>query len=110
MKIKKDSQIRKISKKRRKISKVPKRKSQPKKRISKSKSQPKKRISKIKSKVKPKTQKRVSNKQKLCKRKKISIVMGEFKRGNLKMRNKQVVTNPKQAIAIALSEANRYCT
>ena len=35
--------------------------------------------------------------------------MGEFKNGKLKMRNKKPVTNPKQAIAIALSEANKYC-
>jgi hypothetical protein len=49
------------------------------------------------------------DKQKLCKRKKISIVMSEFKKGKLKMRNNKIVTNPKQAIAIALSEANRFC-
>ena len=35
--------------------------------------------------------------------------MGEFKSGKLKMRNQKPVINPKQAIAIALSEASRYC-
>jgi hypothetical protein len=37
--------------------------------------------------------------------KKIGKVMGEFKRGDLTS-NKKVVKNPKQAIAIAMSEAN----
>ena len=62
-----------------------------------------KKISKKKSNIRSKI------KQKQCRRKKISIVMGEFKSGKLKMRNKKPVTNPKQAIAIALSVANRYC-
>lgn len=35
--------------------------------------------------------------------------MKEFKNKSLKMRNGKVVTNPKQAIAIALNSANRYC-
>jgi hypothetical protein len=35
--------------------------------------------------------------------------MGEFKEKKLKLRNGSVVKNPKQAIAIALSEARRYC-
>ena len=38
--------------------------------------------------------------------KKVGKVMGEFKRGDLTS-NKKVVKNPKQAIAIAMSEANR---
>jgi len=46
---------------------------------------------------------------KQCRKEKISITMAEFKRGELKMRNKKQVTNPKQAIAIALSQADRYC-
>jgi hypothetical protein len=37
--------------------------------------------------------------------KKVGKVMGEFKRGDLTS-NKKVVKNPKQAIAIAMSEAN----
>jgi hypothetical protein len=37
--------------------------------------------------------------------KKIGKVMGEYKRGDLTS-NKKVVKNPKQAIAIAMSEAN----
>ena len=35
--------------------------------------------------------------------------MREFKYGKLKLRNNKTVENPKQAIAIALSEANRRC-
>jgi hypothetical protein len=73
-------------------------------------------LSKIKSKKRSQTKilskiksKRRSVKQKKCRNKKISIVMAEFKKGKLKMRNKKKVTNPKQAIAIALSEADRYC-
>ena len=41
-------------------------------------------------------------------KKKIKKVMGEFKRGTLKSGNsKKRVKNPKQAIAIALSEARK---
>ena len=41
-------------------------------------------------------------------KKKIKKVMGEFKRGTLKKgKSKKKVTNRKQAIAIALSEARR---
>ena len=36
---------------------------------------------------------------------KVGIVMGEFKRGTLRSGSGQHVTNPKQAIAIAMSEA-----
>lgn len=38
---------------------------------------------------------------------KISKVMREFKGGKLKSSSGQKVTNPKQALAIALSEARR---
>lgn len=38
---------------------------------------------------------------------KVSKVMGEFKEGTLKSSSGQTVTNPKQAIAISLSEARR---
>lgn len=40
---------------------------------------------------------------------KISKVMGEFKHGDLHSRSKKgpIVSNPKQAIAIALSEARK---
>jgi|TARA_R100000093_G_scaffold63957_1_gene34938 hypothetical protein len=41
------------------------------------------------------------------KKKKIKKVMGEFKRNKLKSSSGKKVTNPKQAIAIALSEARR---
>jgi len=37
--------------------------------------------------------------------KKVGKVMGEYKRGDLTS-NKKTVKNPKQAIAIAMSEAN----
>jgi len=38
---------------------------------------------------------------------KVKKVMGEFKLGSLKSSSGQKVTNPKQAVAIALSEARR---
>jgi hypothetical protein len=38
---------------------------------------------------------------------KVGVVMKEFKRGDLKSSSGQKVTNPKQAIAIALSEAGK---
>jgi hypothetical protein len=41
------------------------------------------------------------------KQEKIRKVMGEFKVGSLKSSNGQKVKNPKQAVAIALSEASR---
>jgi len=44
-------------------------------------------------------------KTKRGKRAKVRRVMREFKRGKLKSSSGQKVTNPKQAIAIALSEA-----
>jgi hypothetical protein len=50
-----------------------------------------------------------SDKIKNCKQRKISQVIREFKSKSLKLRNKKVVTNPKQAIAIALSIASKKC-
>lgn len=41
------------------------------------------------------------------KKSKIATVMGEFKRGKLKSSSGQVVTNPKQAMAIAISEQKK---
>jgi len=38
---------------------------------------------------------------------KVKKVMGEFKSGSLKSSSGQKVTNPRQAVAIALSEARR---
>ena len=38
---------------------------------------------------------------------KVGMVMKEFKRGDLKSSSGQKVTNPKQAMAIALSEAGK---
>lgn len=46
----------------------------------------------------------------LSRRDKFHVVMGEFKRGTLRSGDGTVVTNRKQAIAIAISECNRYCT
>ena len=69
-------------------------------------------LSKRRSKVLSKKRSKVRRSKvllKQCRKEKISITMAEFKRGELKMRNKKQVTNPKQAIAIALSQADRYC-
>lgn len=44
-----------------------------------------------------------------CKKNKTSTIMKEFKSKALKTKQGKVVTNPKQAIAIALSVAKRYC-
>ena len=41
------------------------------------------------------------------KRQKVGVVMSEFKRGKLQSSSGETVTNPKQAQAIALSEADR---
>jgi hypothetical protein len=46
-------------------------------------------------------------KTKAGQRRKVSTVMKEFKKGGLKSSSGQKVTNPKQAIAIALSEAGQ---
>ena len=40
-------------------------------------------------------------------RAKVKLVMGEYKRGKLKSSSGQAVTDPKQAVAISLSEARR---
>lgn len=45
-------------------------------------------------------------KERLSKRK-IGVVLGEFKRGSLKSGSGGKVTNRKQAVAIALSEARK---
>ena len=66
-------------------------------------------LSKRRSKVRRSKVRRSKVLLKQCRKEKISITMAEFKRGELKMRNKKQVTNPKQAIAIALSQADRYC-
>jgi len=75
-----------------------------------SKKQSKKRSSKKSYKKSTKKQsKKLSKKQKECQRKKIGTVMGEFKQKKLKSSSGKKVTNPKQAIAIALSVARKYC-
>lgn len=40
-------------------------------------------------------------------RAKIRVVMGEYKRGRLRSSSGQTVTNPKQAIAIGMSEGRK---
>jgi hypothetical protein len=70
-------------------------------------SQKKRSIQKDKKKTDKK--KRSISKKEVCRREKIGTVMKEFKEKKLKLRNKQTVTNPKQAIAIALSIAKRNC-
>ena len=45
--------------------------------------------------------------KKNCEKKKVSKVMGEYKFGLLKSGSGTKVSNPKQAIAIALSESKR---
>jgi hypothetical protein len=52
-----------------------------------------------------KTASKSSRKQSPGARKKVSKVMHEYKRGELKSGGRRKVKNPKQAIAIALSEA-----
>ena len=47
-------------------------------------------------------------KKQTCEQKKMKKVMGEFKRGELRMPGKKVV-NRKQAIAIGMSEGRRKC-
>lgn len=44
-----------------------------------------------------------------CQKDKIKFVLSEFKSDKLIDKNKNPVKNKKQALAIALSEANRYC-
>ena len=48
-------------------------------------------------------------KRKSCAQKKIGKVMKEFKNRSLKRRDGVVVRNRKESIAIALSQARRYC-
>jgi len=51
----------------------------------------------------------LSNKKKSCIKKKVGIVMNEFKTKKLHSSSGYLVTNPKQGIAIALSIAKRNC-
>lgn len=46
--------------------------------------------------------------KKLPPKEKVGVVMSEFKRGTLNSGSGHKVKNPKQAIAIALSEARKY--
>lgn len=47
--------------------------------------------------------------QKTCEKRKISLVMNEFKKGQLKTSSGKTVTDSKQAMAIAYSEAKDHC-
>lgn len=49
------------------------------------------------------------SKYELCKEKKINQVMKEFEQKKLKDRNKKIISNPKQAIAIGLSISESNC-
>jgi ankyrin repeat protein len=51
----------------------------------------------------------LSDKKKSCIKKKVGIVMNEFKTKKLHSSSGNLITNPKQAIAIALSIAKRNC-
>ena len=53
----------------------------------------------------PDTVSRMATKKKAAASKKVSAVMHEFKEGKLKSSSGEKVTNPKQSIAIGLSEA-----
>lgn len=44
-----------------------------------------------------------------CMKRKVETVMGEYKEGKLKGPDGKVIKKRKQAVAIALSEARRYC-
>jgi len=69
-----------------------------------------KKVSRKKGGSKKVSRKKVSRKKvSLCRKNKIGRVMKEFKSGKLKMKSGNVVTNRKQAIAIALSESDKYC-
>ena len=71
----------------------------------------KKMISKKKMSKKKMSKKNVKRKSKksTCKKKKIKTVMHEFKYKKLRSSSGKKVINRKQAIAIALSMANKYC-
>lgn len=102
----------KTQKKRSKVYSKPKKApSKPKKKRSKSK---KSKIDKQKlkdSKKKKRLSKIMKNKMSVdtCKRKKIGIVLHEFKIKKLRIPSGKLVTNPRQAIAIALNSARRAC-
>ncbi len=104
------------------LSKKPTKKISMKRKSTRTKKMSVKRKSTRKSFTKPKRSKKMSVRKRVsrstmfkraiqqqCRSDKIKRVMGEFKRGDLKLVNGKVVTNRKQAIAIALSQANRYC-
>ena len=69
----------------------------------------KKRISKTSKKRISKTKKIKKSNYENCKKNIVGQDMRLFKQGKLKLRNKQPVTNRKQAIAIALSMAEKKC-
>ena len=51
----------------------------------------------------------LSKKKKTCMKNKVGLVMKEFKEKTLRSSAGQLVTNPKQGIAIALSVARKTC-
>lgn len=76
------------------------------KKLSKAKKPKKKSKAKNKNNINYKV---LSNKKKSCIKKKVGIVMNEFKTKRLHSSSGYLVTNPKQGIAIALSIAKRNC-
>ncbi len=44
-----------------------------------------------------------------CQRKKVKVVMEEYKKGSLKRRNGKQVKSQKEAVAIALNVARKKC-
>ena len=45
-----------------------------------------------------------------CKRKKVKVIMEEYKKGSLKRRNGKKVKSQKEAVAIALSISKKKCS
>jgi hypothetical protein len=52
----------------------------------------------------------MTTKTEKCQRKKIEVVMHEYKKGSLQRRNSKPVKSRKEAIAIALNIARRKCS
>ncbi len=52
----------------------------------------------------------MTTKEVKCERKKVKVVMHEYKEGSLKRRNSKPVKSRKEAVAIALNIARRKCS
>ena len=70
-----------------------------------------KNLTEIKKEISVKKSHLKKGKGKYCKEMKIKQIMGEFKRKKLHQgKSRKLVTSRKQAIAIALKSANKYCS